>query len=201
MAGGARCLQIRAKTIAGGRFLDLAVRIREIAHASGAILIVNDRADIARLSGAEGVHVGQDDLSPLAARRVIGTDAVVGLSTHTEAQIDTGVAQPVSYIAVGPVFGTATKDTGYAPVGLDRLRYAATAVSRSTLPDGGRLRGPVEIVAIGGITLDRAAFAITAGATAVAVIADLVGTGDPESQVRAYLARLAESAGYNPRGF
>ena len=200
VAGGARCLQIRAKTIAGGRFLDLAVRIQEIAHASGAILIVNDRVDIARLSGADGVHVGQDDLPPVAARSVIGTDAVVGLSTHTEAQVDAGVAQPVSYIAVGPVFGTATKDTGYAPVGLDRVRYAAAAIARRPLPDGGRSRGPVGIVAIGGITLDRAARAIAAGATAVAVIADLLSTGDPESQVRAYLARLAESAGYNPRG-
>ena len=87
--------------------------------------MVNDRADIARLAGADGVHVGQDDLSPAAARSIIGPAAIVGLSTHTEAQIDAALAQPVTYIAVGPMFGTATKATGYVAVGLDRVRYAA----------------------------------------------------------------------------
>jgi thiamine-phosphate pyrophosphorylase len=198
VAGGARWLQIRAKTIAGAEFLDLASRLREIAHASGAILVVNDRADIARLAGADGVHVGQDDLSPAAARAVLGTAAIVGFSTHTEAQIDAAIALPVSYIAVGPVFGTATKDTGYTNVGLDRVRYAAAAVGRSVSSEEQRPRG---VVAIGGITLDSAADVVRSGAMAVAVIADLLATGDPESRVRAYLMRLAESAGYNPRGF
>src|SRR6266849_3955844 len=85
--GGARFLQIRAKSLSGAAFLDLASRIREIAHAAGAIVVVNDRADIARLSGADGVHLGQDDLTALAARAVVGPGAVVGLSTHTEPQI------------------------------------------------------------------------------------------------------------------
>ena len=191
MAGGARWLQIRAKTVPGGAFLDLAIRIREIAHAGGAILVVNDRADIAHLAGADGVHVGQDDLSPVAARAIAGAGAVVGFSTHTEAQIDAAVAQPVSYIAVGPVFGTATKDTGYTRVGPELVRYAAAAIARGA-SSSGPSAGAVEIVAIGGITLDRAADIIRAGATAVAVITDLLTTGDPESRVRAYLARLAE---------
>jgi thiamine-phosphate pyrophosphorylase len=198
VAGGARWLQIRAKTISGGEFLDVATRIRHIAHASGAILIVNDRADIARLSGADGVHVGQDDLPPAAARAIVGADAVVGFSTHTEAQIDAAIAQPVSYIAVGPVFGTNTKDTGYTAVGLDRVRYAAEVVAHG--PSGSSTVSGA-VVAIGGITLDSAAACVEAGARAVAVITDLLSTGDPESRVRAYLTRLAESAGYNPRGF
>jgi thiamine-phosphate pyrophosphorylase len=186
VAGGARWLQIRAKTTSGGAFLDLATRAREIAHAGGAILIVNDRADIARLAGADGVHVGQDDLSPAAAQTIVGAGAVIGYSTHSEAQIDAAIAQPVRYIAVGPVFGTATKDTGYTSVGLGLVRYAAAAITGGTsLPSPG-------LVAIGGITLDRAEAVIQAGATAVAVITDLLSTGDPESRVRAYLTRLTK---------
>jgi thiamine-phosphate pyrophosphorylase len=187
--GGARFLQIRAKSISGGEFLELASRMRDVAHAAGAILVVNDRADIARLSGADGVHVGQDDLTPPAARSIVGADAIVGCSTHTEAQIDVATTQPISYLAVGPVFGTATKDTGYAAVGLERVRYAAATIGRRSSHEGGRLLG---VVAIGGITLDRAAEVIKAGATAVAVVSDLIATGDPEARVRAYLARLAE---------
>ena len=150
--------------------------------------MVNDRADIARLAGAGGVHVGQEDLSPAAVRTIVGADAVVGLSTHTEAQIDAGVAEPVSYIAVGPVFGTATKKTGYTAVGLDRVRYAAAAIGRGRFPEG----GPRGVIAIGGITLDLATEVVRAGAAAVAVITDLLATGDPESRVRAYLTRLGE---------
>jgi thiamine-phosphate pyrophosphorylase len=184
VAGGARWLQIRAKTISGGALLDLAIRIGDIAHAAGGILVVNDRVDIARLAGADGVHVGQEDVSPADARAVLGSGPIVGFSTHTETQVDAAVAEPVSYIAVGPVFGTATKDTGYTSVGLELVRYASAAI--------GRAAPPRDLVAIGGITLDRAADVIAAGATAVAVIADLLATGDPEARVRAYLARLSE---------
>jgi thiamine-phosphate pyrophosphorylase len=187
--GGARFLQIRAKSISCGEFLDLASRIRDLAHAAGAILVVNDRADIAHLSGADGVHVGQDDLAPSAARVIVGAEAIVGFSTHTEAQIDAATTQPVSYLAVGPVFDTVTKDAGYAAVGLERVRYAGATVERRSSHEGSRWPG---VVAIGGITLDRAALVIKAGATAVAVISDLIATGDPEARVRAYLARLAQ---------
>jgi thiamine-phosphate pyrophosphorylase len=184
--GGARFLQLRAKFLSGAVFLDLASRIREISHAAGAILVVNDRADIARLSGADGVHIGQDDLAPLAARAIVGPGAVLGVSTHTEQQIDRAVQQPVTYIAVGPVFGTSTKATGYDSVGLDLVRYAAGQLTRTDVPVP--VRG---LVAIGGITLDRALDAIEAGATSIAVITDLIASGDPEGRVRAYVARLA----------
>jgi thiamine-phosphate pyrophosphorylase len=187
MAGGARWLQLRAKALPGGAFLEEATRLQALAGANGARLIVNDRADVARLSGAAGVHVGQDDLAPAAARTVVGPDAVVGLSTHTETQIDAAVVQPVNYIAIGPVFGTSTKETGYSAVGLERVRYAAAAVARASSSDLDRTRG---VVAIGGITLDTAAAVLDAGATAVAVITDLLATGDPEARVRAYIERL-----------
>jgi thiamine-phosphate pyrophosphorylase len=183
--GGARFLQIRAKPLAGAAFLDLASRIREIAHAAGAILVVNDRAEIARLAGADGVHVGQDDLTAAAARAIVGPSAVIGLSTHTGPQIDAAVLQPITYVAVGPVFGTSTKATGYGAVGLDLVRYAAKQLAFSA--------GDAGLVAIGGITLDRAVDVIEAGATSIAVITDLIASGDPEARVRAYLARLART--------
>jgi thiamine-phosphate pyrophosphorylase len=184
--GGARFLQIRAKSLAGAAFLDLASRIREIAHAAGAILVVNDRADIARLAGADGVHVGQDDLSAAAARAIAGPGAVIGLSTHTGPQIDAAVLQPVTYVAVGPVFVTSTKATGYDAVGLDLVRYAAKQLAFSAVEAG--------LVAIGGITLDRAVDVIDAGATSIAVITDLIASGNPEARVRAYVARLTRTA-------
>jgi thiamine-phosphate pyrophosphorylase len=187
LAGGARWLQLRAKALAGGAFLEEATRLQALAGANGARLIVNDRADVARLSGAAGVHVGQDDLAPAAARTVVGPHAVVGFSTHTETQIDAAVVQPVDYIAIGPVFGTSTKETGYTAVGLERVRYAAAAVARASSSGLDRTRG---VVAIGGITLDTAAAVLDAGATAVAVITDLLATGAPEARVRAYIERL-----------
>ena len=138
ISGGARFLQIRAKSLSGAAFLDLTSRICAIAHPAGALVIVNDRADIARIAGADGVHVGQDDLAPAAVRTIIGPAAILGLSTHTEAQIDAALAQPVSYVAVGPIFGTSTKATGYAAVGLDRVRYAANLVQAASATGAGR---------------------------------------------------------------
>ena len=184
--GGARFLQLRAKEISSALFLEIATAFVEAAHRAGAVAIINDRADIARLSNADGVHVGQDDLSPADARAVIGSggpDAIVGLSTHTLAQVDAALTQPVTpvtYIAIGPVFGTTTKSTGYESVGLDMVRLAAARCRAAAVP----------LVAIGGITLDTAAQAAAAGAASVAVISDLVSTGDPRARVRAYVERL-----------
>ena len=179
--GGARFLQVRATAASGAWLHDTTSAIVALAHAEGAIVIVNDRADIARLAGADGVHVGQNDLPPAAVRSIVGTDCLVGVSTHTIEQIDAAVLEPVDYVAIGPVFGTSTKSTGYEAVGLERVRAAAGVAHGRGLP----------IVAIGGITLDRAADVIEAGASSVAVISDLLATGDPEARVREYLRRLA----------
>jgi thiamine-phosphate pyrophosphorylase len=181
IAGGARFLQLRAMSIGSGEFLDVASAIVELARPAGATLIVNDRADVARLAGADGVHVGQDDLSPRDVRTIMGDGSIVGLSTHTVEQVDRAFDEPVSYIAVGPVFGSLTKATGYDRVGLVMIGEAARRA---------RARG-VPVVAIGGITLFTARSVIDAGADSVAVIGDLFTTGDPEARVRAYLARLA----------
>ncbi len=180
LAGGARFLQLRAKHLSGSEFLDLASAVVVLAHSAQAQLIVNDRADIARLAGADGVHVGQEDLAPASVRAIVGDAAIVGLSTHTIEQVEQAVRAPVTYIAVGPVFGTATKDTGHAPVGLEMVREAARRTSACGLP----------LVAIGGITLANAASVLEAGAASVAVIGDLLSTGNPEGRVRAYRDRL-----------
>jgi thiamine-phosphate pyrophosphorylase len=143
-------------------------------------VIVNDRADLALLSGADGVHVGQDDLTPSAVRRLLGPNAIIGYSTHTIDQVEAAVLEAASYLAVGPVFGTTTKQTGYDAVGLELVSAAAARTN-------GR-----PVVAIGGITLENAMSAIAAGASALAVIGDLLATNDPEGRTRAYLQKLAQ---------
>src|SRR5688500_126290 len=118
LSAGARLLQLRCKSWGSAAFLDLANAVVEDANRAGGVVIVNDRADVAALSQARGVHVGQDDLTPTDARKVIGDERRLGLSTHTPSQWEAAVNQPISYIAIGPVFGTGTKATGYAAVGL-----------------------------------------------------------------------------------
>jgi len=175
LAAGARLIQLRDKSTRTGPLVALADAAVSRAHAVGALLIVNDRADVARLSGADGVHVGQDDLPVTDVRRVLGEDAIVGLSTHDPRQIDRAIETSATYIAVGPIYGTSTKDTGYIARGLDLVRYA---VARAD----GR-----PVVAIGGITLERASEVLDAGAASVAIISDLL-TQDPVARVRAFLA-------------
>lgn len=176
LRGGARLLQIRAKDEPGARLLALVDRVIEVARPLGARVIVNDRADIARMADADGVHVGQDDLSVDAVREIVGRGRIIGLSTHDRDQIDRALSGAASYVAVGPVFGTETKDTGYTPRGLELVSYAAG-------------RGK-PIVAIGGITLERAPAVVAQGASAVAVISDLVAGNDPEGRTRRFVAAL-----------
>ncbi len=181
MDGGVTLLQLRAKHAQSREFLAAteAVMARALPHA--ATVVVNDRADIARLAGASGVHVGQGDLSASDVRRVIGADAVLGLSTHTPTQLEAAVREPVTYVAIGPVFGTTTKDTGYDAVGLALVRLACAIAAPAGLP----------VVAIGGITLERAPGVIVAGAASVAVISDLLVGGDPAARARLFLDRLS----------
>lgn len=183
LAGGARWLQLRAKQAPSGELLEWSAELAFDAHAVGALLVVNDRADVARLAGADGAHVGQDDLTPRGARAVLGDAAMLGLSTHTHAQIRAAIEEPVTYIAIGPVFGSVTKETGYDAVGLQMVRAAASAAEAAGAP-------ALPVVAIGGITLDRAAEVIAAGAASVAVIGDLLRDGDPERRVFEYVERL-----------
>jgi thiamine-phosphate pyrophosphorylase len=183
LAGGARFIQIRSKHAASGPFLGMCEDVVTRARRVGATVVVNDRADIAKLSGADGVHVGQDDLDPPSARRIVGRDAIVGVSTHSADQVRAASTMDVDYVAVGPIFGTSTKDTGYASVGTGFIREAADILKQAhcTKP----------IVAIGGITLERAPEVIRAGASVAAIISDLLSTGDPETRVKDYLRALS----------
>jgi thiamine-phosphate pyrophosphorylase len=183
LEGGAQLLQLRAKQMSSGGFLDLARFTVEAARAANAIVIVNDRADVARMAGAAGVHVGQDDLPPADARRVIGPATVVGLSTHTLAQVEAALREPVDYIAIGPVFATATKQTGYDAVGLEMVTAAASLCAPRGIP----------VVAIGGITIAAAPAVIAAGAASVAVIGDLL-RGDPAAAVRRFRTALGRES-------
>ncbi|MPY89849.1 MAG: thiamine phosphate synthase [Luteitalea sp.] len=178
LVGGARWLQLRAKAAGSRELLAWIDAIQAHVATKDACLIINDRVDVALVSGARGVHVGQDDLPVEAVRRVLRPSAIVGLSTHTPAQVDAAVRLPVSYIAVGPVFATRTKDAAYDAVGCELVRYAAE-----------RAR-PRPVVAIGGITLERAPEVLAAGATAVAIISDLLVGADPEARTRAFVERL-----------
>jgi thiamine-phosphate pyrophosphorylase len=160
LSAGAKLLQLRCKTWGSGAFLELAGRVVEEAERAGAAVIVNDRADVAALAQAHGLHLGQEDLTPADARTVIG-------------------AGPISYLAIGPVFGTGTKDTGYEAIGLETVSRAAAAAAGAGLPT----------VAIGGITGGNAMSVIDAGAASVAIISDLL-RGDPEARCRALLRML-----------
>jgi thiamine-phosphate pyrophosphorylase len=177
--GGATLLQLRAKTLPSGRFLELCDAVVALARRGNAAVIVNDRADLALLSGAAGVHVGQEDLPPAVVRRLLGDAAVIGFSTHTIVQVEAALDQPATYTAIGPVFGTRSKDTGYDPVGLELVAAAA------------RRSGSRPVMAIGGITLENAAAARAAGAASVAVISDLLRNGSPSVRVGAFLRILA----------
>jgi thiamine-phosphate pyrophosphorylase len=179
--GGAQLIQLRAKHLDARALLDAADRLVRLAEPAGARIIVNDRADVAAMCGAAGVHVGQEDLAPRDARALLGDRAMIGLSTHTPGQVDAALDEPIDYIAVGPIYRTSTKDTGYAAVGLDLVRHAAKAAD--TRP----------VVAIGGITLATAPEVLAAGAASVAVISDLLVTGDPARRVAEFLARLPGS--------
>jgi thiamine-phosphate pyrophosphorylase len=146
--------------------------------------IVNDRADIAALANAHGVHVGQQDLNVEEARAIVGPDKLVGVSTHSLEQLDAADKTPADYIAFGPIFPTSSKENPDPVVGLELLRDAR----RHT-------RKP--IVAIGGITLERAADVFRAGADSLAVARDLIASKDPAARARLFLKEAARGRGEN----
>jgi thiamine-phosphate pyrophosphorylase len=180
LEAGVRLLQIRAKHATGRDLLLLTETVMAQARAHGATVVVNDRADVAATASA-GLHVGQDDLPPAVARRLLGPAALVGCSTHTPAQLTSALTAPIDYVAYGPVFATATKANPDPVVGLEGLRGAARQAAAAGVP----------LVAIGGITLATAPAVIAAGADAVAVIGDLLaGDEPPQARARRFLVAL-----------
>jgi thiamine-phosphate pyrophosphorylase len=159
LEAGARILQFRHKSFFSRRAFEEASRISELCKHAGALFVVNDRADLAKLLDA-GLHLGQDDLAPEDARRILPAPSIIGFSTHNEEQLLAGNLEPVDYLAIGPIFPTRSKLNPDPVVGLDPLR----ALRRLT---------PKPLVAIGGITRELAPQVFEAGADSVAVMSDL----------------------------
>lgn len=168
VAGGVRLIQYRNKTGSAREMLEQARTIKK-AVGGRARLVMNDRADLCLAAGFDGVHVGQEDLSPEAARRIIGKRRVLGVSTHNVRQVREAERSSADYIAIGPVFATRSKAKPDPVVGLAGVR-AARRATRKTL------------VAIGGITRANCRAVVGAGADAVAVLSGLLGTPRPSAE-------------------
>ncbi len=175
LAGGVSVLQLRVKDRPADEFLRLALTARERTSRAGCLFIVNDRVDIALAAGADGVHLGQEDLPLEAAQPLVGR-RLIGVSTHSVEQAEEAERGGADYIGFGPMFPTRTKETGYETRGLSML----AAVRR-------RVRLP--IVAIGGITAENVAETWSNGADAAAMISYLTRGGDVEARVRSVLDR------------
>jgi thiamine-phosphate pyrophosphorylase len=180
LAGGCRLVQLREKTMPLGDLLPLARSLARRCREVGALLIVNDRADLALAAGADGLHVGQDDLPARQARGLLRSGMILGVSTHDPEQARRAVADGADYVAVGSIFPTTTK-AGFQLVGPELIRRVRPEV-------------PVPLVGIGGITAENASSVLGAGADAVAVISALCAAPDPEAATRAFLARIGPGA-------
>ena len=174
LAGGAAIVQLRVKTMAPRNFLELARFARAETRAYGCKLIINDRVDVALACDADGVHLGQDDL-PLAAGRKLVGQQIVGVSTHDIEQARDAERKGADYIGFGPMFGTTTKNTGYAARGVEMLGKIRAAVK---LP----------IVAIGGINEQNVTQVWQAGADSAAIISDILGADDVVAKTQRILA-------------
>jgi thiamine-phosphate pyrophosphorylase len=177
LRGGADLVQLRDKTASDAELLRLAARVRERCAAHGALFVLNDRPDLAARAGADGVHVGQDDMPVADARAIVGADAIVGLSTHSIAQADAGALSGADYIAVGPVHATPTKE-GRPALGLEPIRHAAAHVER------------VPWFAIGGIEPATVGAVVDAGARRAVVVRAIAHATDPEAVTRELRAAL-----------
>ncbi|MDP2682224.1 MAG: thiamine phosphate synthase [Deltaproteobacteria bacterium] len=168
--GGAKILQLRAKKLSSREFLETARIIRKITKDKGAVFIVNDRIDIALLTDADGVHLGQDDLPVKEARRLLGNNKIIGYSTHNIREARAAKKLPVDYISFGPIFATKTKEDAQTPKGLKGLDEIMKAVK-------------IPIVAIGGITETNMAHVLKQGVESVAMISEILTAKDISQKI------------------
>jgi thiamine-phosphate pyrophosphorylase len=175
-AGGARVVQLRAKSATDRRVLALGAVVRAATRAARVSFIVNDRFDLALLAGADGVHLGQEDLPPGRIPPGLRARLLVGRSTHTLEQVREAIREPVDYVAFGPVFGTASKDSPWDARGTELLAEAV------------RLAAPLPLVAIGGVDAARAGALRAAGCAGIAVISAVAAQADPLAATRALVA-------------
>ena len=175
-------VQLRGKGISDRSFLSYAQALRKLCKSCGIIFIVNDRADIAIACGADGVHVGQDDISPSLAKRILGKDKIIGLSTHNRKQIDKACSSvAVDYIGIGPIFHTDAKsDT--KPVGVRLIKYI------------NHRKGKLPFFAIGGITTKNIGPLAKAGAKAIAVSSAVFSSPNPETTINLLRNKLDDTA-------
>jgi thiamine-phosphate pyrophosphorylase len=178
LSAGVRLLQYRAKNVAAREMLETATTLSAWARKSNATFFVNDRPDVAWLAGADGVHVGQDDLGVEHARSLLGPNRWVGVSTHNPEQFAAAAATSADYIAIGPIFQTSSKLNPDPVVGTEMIRRVRQLTKKP-------------IVAIGGIRLEHAAEVIESGADSVAVISDIVAAAHPGKRAEQFLERLA----------
>lgn len=171
VAGGVSLLQLRCKSMSTTAFLRLAVSAKAALAGTGVALIINDRVDIAMACEADGVHVGQGDLPADAARRILGANAIIGLTVRNEAEARAAPLEVIDYVGLGGVFATASKVNDTAPLGLDGFRRLVD-VLRSR-------RADLPICAIAGITVDNCGSVIAAGADGIAVISAIFADGEP----------------------
>ena len=171
IAGGVDVVQLRDKVLDARPLLVRAQLAAEVCAGHGVPFILNDRPDLALECGAAGVHVGQDDAPPALARRILGPDAIVGLSTHAPAELDAAAGEPADYVSTGPVSPTPTKP-GRPGTGLEYLRYAAGTATRPWFVTGG-------------VTPDTVGAMLDAGARRFVVVRWLTEAGDPEKAARA----------------
>ena len=170
LEAGARILQFRHKSFFSRETFETAERVVALCRAAQALFIVNDRADIARLLDA-GLHLGQDDLAPADARNVVLPESIVGFSTHNERQLRAGDAEPVDYLAIGPIFATTSKEKPDPVLGIEGSRSLRPLTQKP-------------LVAIGGITRETAPAVLDAGADSVAIIGDLYPAPCTKSSLR-----------------
>ena len=182
---GVRLLQYRNKIAPARQLLESSRALAQLLMPRGVIFFVNDRPDVAYLAGAHGVHVGQEDLDVNAARRVMGSDRLVGVSTHTLEQFACAAKSTADYIAVGPIFSTSSKTNPDPVVGVDFVRRVRPLTEKP-------------MVAIGGITLEHAAEVIEAGADSVAVLSGILSASDPSERAKQYIQAL--EAAKHPAG-
>jgi thiamine-phosphate pyrophosphorylase len=181
VGGGVRLVQYRGKNQSSRDQFHAASELARYFAAQGVTFIVNDRPDIAVLAGATGVHVGQDDLSAEDARRLVGPEKWVGISTHNPEQVRRAAETTADYLAVGPMFATRTKANPDPVAGVELIREARALTAKP-------------IVAIGGITLENAAEIIAAGADSIAVVSDIWRVPDPGARIGQYLKLLGADA-------
>lgn len=182
VAGGAAVVQLRTKHATDRETLTWASEIRRITRDGGALFLVNDRFDLALAAGADGVHLGQEDLPPERIPAETRARLVVGRSTHTREQAECARSEPVDYVAFGPVFSTASKSSTYGPRGTALLAEVAALVA------------PRPLVAIGGIGIDNAAGVAAAGAAAAAVISAVAAADDPVEATRHLVRAMGSPA-------